>query len=314
VGYFLWDQMPSSLFPAESELGGLLVGPESVSWRYTSDARLYLVMLYPLLLQVAHPTVDAGVRDHSDFDLRPWSRLVRTIDYLTLLVYGGQDAVGAGRRLRALHRRFRGVRADGRRYSALEPEAYAWVHATLLDSFVAGHAQFGRPMSPPERDRFYREYRGLGRLVGVRKRDLPEDWTAFRAYFDGVVRSELVRTASVDRVIRSVRGDVAPPVPMRDLAWRAIRMPARRGVWLGGAGLLGPRLRDRLGIGWSRVDELQYRALGAFTRRLDPIMPPSLKVCGPAQLQYRSAAIDAGPLGAMPERPARRVASRVVGP
>ncbi len=48
--------MPSSLFPAESELGGLLVGPESVSWRYTSDARLYLVMLYPLLLQVAHPT------------------------------------------------------------------------------------------------------------------------------------------------------------------------------------------------------------------------------------------------------------------
>ena len=55
--------------------------------------RLYAVMLYPLLLQVAHPTVAAGVRDYSDFERRPWDRLMRTLDYVSLLVYGGPDAI-----------------------------------------------------------------------------------------------------------------------------------------------------------------------------------------------------------------------------
>ncbi len=173
-----------ALFPRDEELEHLLVGPDSVTWHFTSDARLYLVMLYPLLLQVAHPTVGAGVRDYSDFEKRPWNRLLRTVDYVTLLVYGGHDAVAAGRRLRALHKQFRGVREDGERYYALEPEAYAWVHATLIETYVAGHAHFGTPMSRAEIEQFYREYRGLGRLIGVRESDLPEDWQDFREYFD----------------------------------------------------------------------------------------------------------------------------------
>src|SRR3989440_12913579 len=83
-------QMPEddALFPSDEELDQIIVGPDSVSWRRTSDARLYLAMLYPLLLQVAHPTVGAGVRDYSDFERRPWERLLRTIDYVSLLVYG----------------------------------------------------------------------------------------------------------------------------------------------------------------------------------------------------------------------------------
>src|SRR5436305_14282466 len=113
--------MNASLFPDEAETRALLVGPDSVTWRAPSDARLYAVMLYPLLLQVAHPTVGAGVRDYSDFDRRPWNRLLRTIDYVTVLVYGGAAAASAGRHLRELHKRFRGVREDGRPYHALEP-------------------------------------------------------------------------------------------------------------------------------------------------------------------------------------------------
>src|SRR5205807_8487468 len=69
----------SAVFPTEDEVAQVLVGPDSVSWQRGSDARLYLVMLYPLLLQVAHPTVGAGVRDYSDFEKRPWARLLRTL-------------------------------------------------------------------------------------------------------------------------------------------------------------------------------------------------------------------------------------------
>jgi uncharacterized protein (DUF2236 family) len=285
------------VFPTESEVEGLLLGPDSVAWRATSDLRLYFGMLYPLLLQVAHPTVDAGVAEHSDFEQRPWDRLLRTVDYVSLLVYGGPDAVAAGRRLRALHKRFRGTREDGARYSALEPAAYAWVHATLIDTYVRTNGRFGRPLTHNEVDRFYREYRGLGRLIGVRDRDLPPTWPQFRAYFRRTAHDQLTRTASVERVLATIHDVAAPPMPISDLAWRAIRVPARRALRLGGIGLMDPWLRRRLEIRWSRIDEAQFRALGLTARRIAPLMPTSLKVMGPAHLDWRRAEIASGPLG-----------------
>jgi uncharacterized protein (DUF2236 family) len=286
-----------ALFPSESETDDLLVGPGSVTWRYASDARLYAVMLYPLLLQVAHPTVGAGVHDFSDFERRPWDRLLRTIDYVSLLVYGGTEAVPAGRRLRALHKGFQGKKPDGQRYYALEPKAYAWVHATLLETYVKGHAQFGRPMSRAEVDAFYREYRGLGRLIGVRQNDLPGNWDSFREYFDDMVEHELERTDSVDRVLRSVSFAAKPPLPVPDTIWRAARVPASKALWIGGIGMMAPELRARLGIPWRRSDERAFRAMGRLSRGLEPVLPRSLKVTGPAQLKWRRKAIAHGPLG-----------------
>src|SRR5947209_20588000 len=90
----------------QAQIDPLIVGPQSVTWQFTSDVRLFFAPLYALLLQVAHPTVAAGVRDYSDFDKRPLERLLRTIDYLVLLQYGGLEAAAAGRRLRQLHTRF----------------------------------------------------------------------------------------------------------------------------------------------------------------------------------------------------------------
>jgi len=293
--------MTASLFPTDAETKDLQVGPESVTWRYASDARLYAVMLYPLLLQVAHPTVGAGVHDFSDFEQRPWDRLLRTIDYVSLLVYGGDEAVPAGRRLRALHKGFQGTKPDGQRYYALEPKAYAWVHATLLETYVKGHAHFGRPMSRSEVDAFYGEYRGLGRLIGVRENDLPQTWDGFREYFTAMCRDNLERTDSVDRVLRSVSKAARPPLPIPSAIWRAARVPAGKALWLGGIGMMEADLRERLGISWRRRDETAFRSMGRISRGLEPLLPQALKVTGPAQLRWREREIARGPLGA--ERP-----------
>lgn len=279
--------MARSLFPTDAELDEIIVGPDSVSWRRTSDARLYLAMLYPLLLQVAHPTVGAGVCDYSDFEHRPWERLLRTIDYVSVLVYGGREAARAGRSLRAMHSRIKGVRPDGQRYSALDPEAYAWVHATLIDTYVSGHARFGSPLSREETERFYGEYRRLGRLIGVREHDLPPTWGAFRWYFQRMLEQELEPTESVGQVLRMIRDVPAPPAPLPNPVWRALRIPASRALWLGGIGLLSPAVRRRLGLNWSRLDEAQFRALGGASRALTAVMPERLQITGPAQLRWR---------------------------
>jgi uncharacterized protein (DUF2236 family) len=289
--------LATTIFPADEELDELLVGTESITWRVASDVRLSFAMLYPLLLQVAHPTVGAGVRDYSDFERHPWKRLLATVDYVSLLVYGGREAAPAGRRLRAAHRSLRGVREDGKPYHALEPDAYAWVHATLLEVYIAGTAHFAKAMSAGEVDRFYREFRGLGRLIGVRDRDLPPDWNGFREYFDRMVTEELVHTAAVDRVLRAVRRLPPPETSMPRPLWRAMRIPTGRAAWVGGIGLMDAALRRRLAIRWSPLDEAQFRALGATCRVLTPILSESLRVTGPAQLRWRRREIAEGPLG-----------------
>jgi uncharacterized protein (DUF2236 family) len=282
---------------------GLIVGPDSLTWQYGSDVRLFLSPLYPLLLQVAHPTVGAGVMDYSDFEQRPWNRLAGTIDYLLVLQYGGSEAAAMGRRLRDVHKRFKGHKPDGQRYSALEPRAYAWVHATLLDAYITGHAHFGRPMRTDQIERFYREYVGLGRLIGVRDGDLPADWNGFRAYFDQMIETELEHTASVDRVLRAIHEVALPGLP--DLVSKTLRLPARRVLYVCGVGLLPVRLRERLGIHWTARDETELRLISATSRSLTPLLPRPLKITGPTQLRWRRRAIARGPLGSGP-RPSQR--------
>jgi uncharacterized protein (DUF2236 family) len=298
--------MAARLFPTDEEVDALVVGPQSLTWQFGSDLRLFLTMLYPLLLQVAHPTVGAGVRDYSDFERRPFNRLFGTLDYLLVLQYGGRDAAAMGRRLREIHKGFKGVKPDGEAYYALEPRAYAWVHATLLDAYVSGHAYCGRPMTRPQVEQFYNEYKGLGRFVGVRERDLPPDWDGFRAYFDDVVAHELEHTESVDRVLRAINGVTIPRLP--DVAVRALRMPARRLLYVCGVGLLPEILRERCEIRWTPRDAREFRAIGAAARRLTPVMPKRMLVSGPSQLRFRRKAISRGPLGGAAEQPLARAA------
>src|SRR5207248_200277 len=130
-----------------------------------------------------HPTVAAGVREHSDYARDPWGRLLRTLDYVHVMAYGGaQAAAETGHRLREMHKRIQGTAPNGTRYHALEPEAFAWVHATLIDAIVIGHQRFGRPMRPDQVERIYSEWLDLGRLLGIRPGELPDDWAGFRDY------------------------------------------------------------------------------------------------------------------------------------
>ncbi|MGN6168911.1 MAG: oxygenase MpaB family protein [Solirubrobacteraceae bacterium] len=276
------------LFPGDDEIDGLIVGPQSVTWQFTSDVRLLLAPLYALLLQVAHPTVAAGVWDHSDFERRPWDRLMHTFDFLLVLQYGGPEAVAAGRRVRELHEGIEGVRADGQHYRALDRGAYAWVHSTLIETYVRAHQHFGRPMTREQSERFYQEFVGLGRLVGVREDDLPSSWSGFRTYFDHMAAHELGPNETVDHVLAAVRKPASPGLRfVPELLWRVLRLPPTRLAYLGGVGLMPASLRERLQVGWNRRDEVEFRLIAASSRALDPVLPAALKTLGPTELRWR---------------------------
>jgi uncharacterized protein (DUF2236 family) len=290
--------MPTVL-PHPEEIPALVAKPGSALWRYGGDVRLIGTGAYAILLQVGHPTVGAGVSEHSDFRADPWGRLLRTLDYSYVMTYGGPVLAGKmGKRIREMHKHIKGVRPDGERYHALEPEAYAWVHATLAHSIVRGHELLGRPIPVSEIEEFYAEWRRSGRLIGVREHDLPESWVDFGGYFDRMVSERLERTAAVDEVLESLESPARPPIPfLPDGAWRIARIPALHQTSLITGGLLSPLLRDRFGVPWTRAKEAQLRALAATSRAATPLLPRSLRNFGPNYLRWRRKEIARGDAG-----------------
>ena len=289
------------ILPTDEEAAGIVLGPESLSWRALGDPRYFFGAGYALLLQVAHPTVGSGVRDHSNFQEDPWGRLTRTTDYLYLLVYGGAAAAPMGCRLRELHKSIRGTNPDGSRYHALEPEAYAWVHATLIEAtFVTGE-RFVGGLSAADRERIYAEYMPLGRLVGVRPGDLPETLPEFRDYVATMISDRLVRHETVDLLIDLLDRPAPPGVPVIDQLWPLLRVGPSRALRIATLGLLPPLLRERFGVRWSEAQQAELRALGAASRALTPVLPARLRNVGPEYLRRRRAAIAGGPLGAAAE-------------
>src|SRR4051794_20182245 len=289
------------ILPPEPDWDRLAVGRGSVVWRYGSDARTLITGSgAALLLQVAHPTVAAGVREHSDFERDPWGRLWRPLDFVNVFVYGTPaQAAQAGRRLREMHRAIKGVDPSGRRYHALEPEAYAWVHATLGEAIVGSHQHFGRRMRRDEVERFYAEWRALGRLLGVRDRDLPGDWSGFRAYVDAMVDERLEDNDVVQTVIRTLRSPAPPPylAGLPPSAWRVLRLPAARASELATIALLPQRLRTRVGLRLGPREARELRAFAALSRAATPLMPASLRRMGPTYLRVRRKAIKRGDFG-----------------
>ena len=238
-----------------------------------------------LILQVAHPTVAAGVAQHSDYTTAPWQRLVGTLDLYLRVIYGGRDetTAEAGERLRELHKRIKGVDAAGRHYHALDPAAFHWVHATLVESMVEMNTRFKQPLTLVELELFYEEMCEVATLYGLRERDMPAGWTAFKEYFDDMVATELGDSELLQEVIATVFNPSKPPVlPVPDRLWGIASRPGAELMRLITVGSLPRVLRERVGLRWSRERELALRAQQEAIRRLFPLLPERVRLMPPA--------------------------------
>jgi len=250
-----------------------LYGPASEAWRLNREAMLLLgAGPRALLLQLAHPSVAAGVADHSDFRADPWHRLAGTLRSFLTIVYGTTAAARAEiRRLNTLHREI-----TGPGYTARDPELSLWVHATLVDSTIAVADAWLEPLSTPRRAAFYAETRPVGRAFGVPEALLPADLEAFERYLadmlgpDGPVRVSAVARELAEVVLRPPLGPLAPwlaTVPAGAYAWT---------LWPS-VGLLPASVRDDYGLPWGPRERLVSAWLVAGWRAWRPILPRSFR-------------------------------------
>ncbi|QEV21399.1 oxygenase MpaB family protein [Streptomyces alboniger] len=257
--------------------------PDGILWSLAGDVRSLLMLPSALVLQVAHPAVGAGVEQHSVFRTDPWGRGERSLRSVLLWVYGGDEAVAEGRRLRALHRTIQGTDTRGRRYHALTPANYAWVHATGFPVYRHAQRYLGRPFTEAQERRLYAEWLQVGRILGIHDRDMPRTPEEFWPYYRRVLADELELTP-VAKELTATDASVPPPDrgprPVRVLArilWPALLPPLARFRRFVTIGLMPPDARQALGLPWTPRQERALRVLGGAVRTVVPLLPERLR-------------------------------------
>ena len=272
--------------PAESEWG-VELGPGSLLWRWAGDGRIAYLGGTIGLLQTMHPAIGAALVEHSDFFDDPVDRVFRSLPSILGVVYD-DDGTATGRWVRDAHRTISGDDdGHGRPYHALDPETFWWAHATF--QFMAEQVadRFDRHrLTPAEREQLYQEGVEWYCRYGVSDRPVPPTRAAFQAKWDHVCDTVLERNEATEFVLDSLHQPLLPrfdgraplppqlePIADSRIIRRALAGPARI-VAIGG---LPARLRDRLGIPWSRTDQLRLDIIEWVVAHTHRFAPTSLR-------------------------------------
>ncbi len=246
------------------------VGPglypeHSITRRVNRENVLLLGGGRALLMQLAHPSVAAGVNAHSDFRSNPVRRLRRTVRMTMAIIFGDREtALAAARAVNKVHARVRGAG-----YRALDPDQLLWVHATLVDSALVTYGTFVQPLTRRESDEFYQESKVAGELLGIPREYFPERIEDFDRYVTEMIDSG---TVAVNDVARSLgRLVLRPPL-------RLLPGPVMVPLKIVTAGLLPPPLREQYGLAWGSGQQRAFRLATATLPRMVRLTPPLLRV------------------------------------
>ena len=135
-----------------------------------------------LLMQAAHPLAVAGLLAHTQSLEDPYDRLARTAEVLSVIGFGPRDeADRVTAHVRAMHSRVRGRLREaagpfpaGTPYRADDPRLLLWILFTLVDSSMVVYRMYVRGLDEEERAAYWEDYKVVGRLFGLRDRDMPD--------------------------------------------------------------------------------------------------------------------------------------------
>jgi len=188
----------------------------------------------------------------------------------------------------------------------MEPEAFAWVHATLAQSVFEGHRLFAKPFTDAQRQVLWTQWRDVGRLVGVRYRDLPETIDGFDAYIAETMATALTWTPAIPEVMGTPRVSGSPHPALPAFAWKPIALMGAQHFRVMTTGMLPPELRLRLRLPYSRTDAALFRAHELISRASEPLIRGPLRNFGPHYVRARRAALERGDVASTAHPPAQR--------
>jgi uncharacterized protein (DUF2236 family) len=255
------------------------IGPDTRLWDETGLVTFSLTTGAAFALQVMHPAVGAVVGEHSVFRTDAIGRARRSIASVLTWVYGGQEALAEGDRLRKLHAPLRST-VDGVTHTALASGPWAWIVLTAPYAYTAGARYFSRrPPTRAEEEAFYAEIVQLARNLHVAEKEIPPTYDAYLKYFADMVDETLVAHRTAHEFLDTTRHIPPPPelAPALRPLWRlATDVPGRVQHFVT-VGMLPPAAREKLGLPWTSRDERVLRLLGQAVGRVLPLLPERLR-------------------------------------
>jgi uncharacterized protein (DUF2236 family) len=235
-----------------------------------------------LLMQAAHPLAVFGLLAHTSAMDEPYKRLARTAETMNTIAFGSRvDADRVTRRVRAMHRRVSGrlveqigPYAAGTPYRADDPELLLWILFTLVDSALVVYRKYVGPLSRAEEAAYWEDYKVVGRLFGLRRRDMPSTLEELDAYRVRMLEGdELVVTDWARRRAREIV--LSPPVPL-------LARPLLETANFVTVALLPDHIREQYGFS-PLPSPLMRRALVAggaeyLKRAVIPLLPDRLRL------------------------------------
>ncbi|MFT7841755.1 oxygenase MpaB family protein [Saccharothrix sp. BKS2] len=258
----------------ESTAGPVPLGPDSLTWRYFGDWRNVLVMLWVGSMQNMHPRLGLAVEQHSQFFGERWKRVFRSFYPILGVVYDDARARETAAGVRGHHTAIRGADDSGRAYHALEPDVFYWAHAVFFMTTIRFGDRFMGGVPEAARRRLFAEHVQWYALYGLSMRPVPGSWEEFQSYWDHMC-SRVLETNKATRDVLDLTGlprpHFLPGVP--HALWSPLwALLARWLRWLT-TGLYDPVVRDRLGLGWSDLDERLHRLLGQAVHLVFRLIP-----------------------------------------
>ena len=241
-----------------------------------------------LLMQAAHPLAVSGLLAHSSAADDPYERLARTANVMGTIGFGERaDADRVTRTVRAMHRRVRGKLREpvgpypaGTAYRADDPELLLWVLFTLVDSGLVAYRTYVGSLSREEEAAYWEDYRVVGRLFGLRLREMPRTLADLDNYRRSMLEGD--RLYVTDWARERARAIVLdPPVP-----WMA--QPLLETVNFITIALLPDRIRNEYGfapVPPAFLRKALVRAGGEYVKRaVVPFLPDRLRLVPAARV------------------------------
>jgi uncharacterized protein (DUF2236 family) len=235
-----------------------------------------------LLMQAAHPLAVSGLLAHSSAADDPYERLARTANVMGTIGFGERtDADRVTRTVRAMHRRVSGKLREpvgpypaGTAYRADDPELLLWVLFTLVDSGLVVYRTYVGSLSREEEAAYWEDYRVVGRLFGLRLREMPRTLADLDDYRRSMLEGD--RLYVTDWARERARAIVLdPPVP-----WMA--QPLLETVNFITIALLPDRIRNEYGfapVPPAFLRRALVRAGGEYVKRaVVPFLPDRLRL------------------------------------
>ena len=242
------------------------LGRSSLLWRYAGDWRSMLPGISTGLLQLMDPALGAGVTEQSAIFTEPFERIYRSVPQIWAVIFEPEGG-GRGRSIRDIHRSFKGVDADGRRYHALDPDTFWWAHATFTwDIFRSVDLFHPGRLSAADREQLYAETVTWYSRYGMSMRPVPATHDAFVAEFRRLCVERLERTPAVARALElAASGSAALPIDVPVIGSLAgpVFTPGARNLAFG---CLPRVVRERFDIPWSATDRLAFTAFATAVR------------------------------------------------